>query len=178
VGPEPFDLAPYGLLNDPELRLYSPAWSPDGWRLVWLISDCREDGCQQSVGVFDLEAQAAQLLHPHWPAGMGGQPPAPVWSPDAQWLAAAVWAEDPTGSGIWVLRVDGGPEGEQHLATGLGRGSPEVVWSPDGAWLAIGDSAQGENPKRFYLAHAGTWELQPLDLPADATLVAWVSPRP
>jgi Tol biopolymer transport system component len=177
AGPEPFDLGPYGLSNDPELHLYSPAWSPDGERLVWLISDCREDGCQWSIGVFDLEAQTVQLLHPHWPAGMGGQPPAPSWSPDGQWLAAAVWAEDPGESGIWVLRADGGQEDEHHLATGRGRGSPEVVWSPDGRWLAIGDSAQGEGPKRFYLAGAGTWGLQSLDLPADGTLVAWVSPR-
>jgi Tol biopolymer transport system component len=177
-GTEPFDLTPYGLSNDPELRLYSPAWSSDGRRLVWLISDCREDGCQQSVGVFEFEAQTAQLLHPHWPAGMGGQPPAPIWSPDGRWLAFTAWAEEPGESGVWVLRVDGQQDEERHMATGRGRGSPEVVWSRDGGWLAIGDSAQGEGPKRFWLAEAGAWGLQSLDLPADAYLVAWVGQRP
>jgi hypothetical protein len=178
TGPEPFDLAPYGLSNDPELRLTSPAWSPDGQRLAWQVSDCREDGCQSSIGVFDLQAQTARFVHPHRPAGMGGQPPAPIWSPDGQWLAFAAWAEEPGESGMWVLRVDGPQENEHHLETGRGRGSPDVAWSPDGGWLAIGDSAQGEGPKRFWLAEAGTWGLQPLDLPADAYLVAWVSPRP
>jgi Tol biopolymer transport system component len=158
--------------------LTGPAWPPDGRRLVWLIADCREDGCQRSVGVFDLEARTARLLHPHRPAGMGGQPPAPIWRPDGQWLAVAVWAEDRAESGIWVLRVDGGQEDEHHPATGRGRGSPETVWSPDGGWLAIGDSAQGEGPKCFWLAEVGAWGLEPFDLPADATLVAWVSPRP
>jgi Tol biopolymer transport system component len=176
AGSEPFDLAPYGLTNDPKLHLYSPAWSPDGGRLVWRISDCRGDGCQSSVGVFDLEAETAQHFLPHRPAGMGGQPPAPTWSPDGQWLAFAAWAEEPADAGLWVVRVDG--QEEEHLATGRGRGSPEVVWSPDGGWLAIGDSAQGEDPKRFYLARAGAWELQPLDLPADGYLVAWVNPGP
>jgi hypothetical protein len=178
TGPESFDLAPYGLPDDPELKLYSPAWSLDGRRLAWLVSDCRQEGgCQRSVGVFDLEPQTARLMHPHWPAGMGGQPPAPIWSPDGQWLAFAAWAETPDESGVWVLRVDGQGEDEHHLATGRGRGSPEVVWSPDGEWLAIGDSAQGEDPKRFYLAEVGTWTLHSLDLPAEAYLVAWVSPR-
>jgi len=178
TGPEPFDLAPYGLSNDPELHFYSPAWSPDDRRLVWLIGDCREDGCQRSIGMFDLEAQTARFVHPHRPAGMGGQPPAPIWSPDGQWLAFAAWAEEPGESGMWVLRVDGQQEDEHHLATGRGRGSPDVVWSPDGGWLAIGDSAQGEEPKRFWLAEVGTWGLQRLDLPADAYLLAWVNPRP
>jgi Tol biopolymer transport system component len=108
---------------------------------------------------------------------MGGQPPAPIWSPDGQWLAFVAWAQEPGEAGLWVLRT-GGQEEEHHLATGRGRGSPEVVWSPDGAWLAAGDSAQGEGPKRFWLAETGTWELQALDLPADAFLVAWARPRP
>jgi Tol biopolymer transport system component len=175
---EPLDRTAYSLAGGSEWRMVSPAWSPDGGRLAWVVNDCSAGPCQSNVGVFDLKGRTAQRLHPHRPAGMGGWPAAPIWSPDGRWLAFTAWAEEPAESGLWVVRVDGQGEEEHHLETGRGRGSPEAVWSPDGAWLAIGDSAQGEGPKRFYLADAGDWGLQPLDLPADATLVAWVSPRP
>jgi len=174
IGPEPLDLTLYGLSSDPDLRVVSPSWSPDGWRLAWVIGGCRAGECQTSIGVFDLEAQAVRFLHPYSPVGMGGQPPAPVWSPDGRWLAFTAVAMDREDAGLWVARVDGQQEEEYRLATGHGRAMPNPVWSPDGRWLAFtGIGAAGE--AGHWLAEVGVWELRLLDLPPDAYIMDWIS---
>ena len=174
TGPVPFDLAPYGLPGDPLFHVYSPAWSPDGRRLAWVVGDCRAAECQRSIGVFDLQAQTAQLLHSHTPAGIGGHPPAPVWSPDGRWLAFAAWDENPDDAGLWVLRADGQQQEKHHLALGLGRYAPDPVWSPDGRWLAFsGTSRDGE--EGHWLVEVGAWSGRRVDLAPDGVIVDWVA---
>ena len=177
TGPEPFDLTPYGLSSDPQLRVVSPAWSPDGRRLAWVVGDCRPGECQMRVGVFDLEAQAVQFLHPYAPAGIGGQPPAPVWSPDGRWLVCTAWAENLDDAGLWVLRADGQQEEAHHVALGLGRGAPTPVWSPYGRWLVFSGTAR-HGQVGHWAVEVGTWSRQPVDLAPDAVIVDWVTARP
>jgi len=157
TGPVPFDPAAYGL---PVQRIGSPAWSPDGGRLAWVVGGDFGQGWRIGLGVFDLEARTARLLHPFEPRGVGGWPGAAVWSPDGQWLAYAIWpAADPNEEGICVFRADG--EEEHCLGPG---GGP--IWSPDGRRLAFRrDSA-------LWLAEAGTWDL--LRVADDAWPVAWL----
>jgi hypothetical protein len=174
AAPEPFDLTPYGLSSDPQLRLVSPAWAPEGRRLAWVMGGCRAGECEYSIGVFDLEAETVQFLHPYNPVGMGGQPPAPIWSPDGRWLAFTAIAMNSEDAGLWVARVGGQQQEEYRLATGRGRAIPNPVWSPDGRWLAFtGSGAGGE--ARHWLAEVGTWGLRWLDLPPDAYIMDWVS---
>ena len=157
TGPVPFDPAAYGL---PVQRIGSPAWSPDGGRLAWVVGGDFGQRWRIGLGVFDLEARTARLLHPFEPRGVGGWPGAAVWSPDGQWLAYAIWpAADPNEEGICVFRADG--EEEHCLGPG---GGP--VWSPDGRRLAFRrDSA-------LWLAEAETWDL--LRVADDAWPVAWL----
>jgi Tol biopolymer transport system component len=68
------------------------------------------------------------------------------------------------------VRVDGQQEEEYHLGQ-----CSTPVWSPDGRWLACTSDPQGLG-SGVWLVEVGTWGLQPLDLPADAYLVAWISP--
>ena len=178
TGPEPFDLTPYGLSSDPAqppdgLRVVSPAWSPEGKRLAWVVGDCRQGECVYSIGVFDLEADTAWFLHPYTPVGVGGQPPAAAWSPDGRWLAFNAWSANADEAGLWVARADGGTEEEYPLDPGVSRANPHPVWSPDGRWLAFISTPQGVG-SGAWLAEEGTWELRPLDLPPDALVVDWV----
>jgi Tol biopolymer transport system component len=172
AGPEPFDWTLYGLPGDRELRIVSPAWSPDGRRLAWVVNDCSVGACQTSVGVFDLEAKTAQLLHPYTPVGRGGQPLAPAWSPDGRWLAFTAEAMNPDDAGFWIVRADGQQDEEYPLATGHVRATFAPVWSPDGRRLAVSSVSQG-GELEHWVAEVGTWELHPLDLPPDAHIVDW-----
>jgi len=176
TGAEPFDLTPYGMTSDPQLRVVSPAWSPDGQRLAWVVGDCRQGECQYGVGVFDPEAQTLELLHPYTPVGVGGQPPAPVWSPDGNWLAFTTWDTNLDDAGLWVARVDGPREEEYQLDVGS-RAVHNPVWSPGGRWLAFNSTPQGVG-SGVWLAEVGTWNLHSPDLPPDAYLVDWINPRP
>jgi Tol biopolymer transport system component len=177
TGPEPFDLTLYGLSSDPQVRVVSPAWSPDGRRLAWIIGGCPQDECQSDIGVFDLEAQTVQFVHPYNPVGRGGQPPAPIWSPDGRWLAFNALAMNADNAGLWVVRVDGQQEEKYHLDAVFSRAEPHPIWSPDGEWLAFSSTPQGVG-SGLWLAEAGTWALYSLDLPPDAQLVNWASPLP
>jgi Tol biopolymer transport system component len=174
TGPEPFefDLTPYDPLSDPQLSIVSPAWSPDGTRLAWVIGGnfAALGGWRIGTGVFDLKARTASLLHPYEPVGRGGWPSAPLWDPDGQWLVFTAWAWDSDETGAWVVRADGQQEEEYHLGQ-----CSTPVWSPDGHWLACTSYPQSSG-SGVWLVEVGTWGLQPLDLPADAYLVAWISP--
>jgi Tol biopolymer transport system component len=170
AGPEPlaFDLTAYEPQSDPPMRVVSPAWSPDGTRMAWVVGGdfAALGGWRLGVGVLDLQAGTASLLHPYEPVGRGGWPPAPVWSPDGRWLVFDTWAQDGDETGLWVARPNG--EEEHHLNCGADR-----TWSPDGRWVACASVPPGHGARLF---EAETWETYPLDLPSDARIVAWLDP--
>jgi Tol biopolymer transport system component len=171
VGPESFDPADYGLTGTKGIHIGSPAWSPDGRRLAWVVGGglAADGDWRIAIGVFDLEARTSYLLHPYVPAGRGGWPPAPAWSPDGCLIALVTWDQNAKAPGLWVAPSDGGEEEFE-----LGRGD-SPVWSPDGHWLAFNGALQnGES--RILLAQVGTWEPRSLELPPGARLVDWASP--
>jgi Tol biopolymer transport system component len=171
TGPQPFDLASFGLSSDAQLRLRGPAWSPDGQQLVWFVQDDSQPGGSNSIGLFDLQARTVQFLHPHRPGGGGAASPVPAWSHDGQWLAFHTQEPNANNTGLWVMRIDGRQEEEYNLDTGYKMARP--VWSPDGRWLAVKPMSKG-----IRLAEVGTWATYLLDLPSDAYPVAWVTTCP
>jgi hypothetical protein len=168
---EAFDPVEHGLSVRDDVEIAQPAWSPNGARMAWIIKgNLAADGdLRTGIGVFDLDAHTARVLHPYVTQGVGW-PPAPVWSPDGAWLAFSDSSASDR-AGLWVART-GGLWEEYHL--GLG-GNP--IWSPDGKWLAF-QSISPEGVPAYMLAAVGTWELYLLDLPFDryGMLVDWINP--
>jgi Tol biopolymer transport system component len=160
---QPFDPADYGLNSDGEIELGSPAWSPDGTKLAWLLAgDLDSDGgFRRGVAVFDLNARTAQVLHVY--AAPGG-----VWSPDGAWLAFEAWAATANEAGTWVVRADGQREEVVYL------GGHHPVWSPNGYWLALSDPTPDK--PGHWMANVGSWNLLALALPHDAQIVDWIDP--
>jgi plastocyanin len=171
AGPEPFDPEPYGLIGTKGAQIGSPAWSPDGTRLAWVVSGgFATDGNHRiGIGVFDLEARTATLIHPYVPVGRGGWPPAPAWSPNGRWLALETWSHDPDEAGVWVVQVDGLGTEEHYLGSGS-----HPVWSPDGGQMAFYRIPQGGDPG-IWVVESSMRELYPLGLPPDAVLVDWIT---
>jgi Tol biopolymer transport system component len=150
-GAEPFDPEAYGL---PVQAIASPAWSPDGEWLAWIVSILDGGSQRMHIAVFDLGAGRSRLVGHPFEWHVGYWPPAPVWSPDGKWLAygALPTAEAPE-KALWVYGVDGE---EEHL---LGAGA-HPRWSPDGQWLSF-----NRGPDLF-LAETGAWEPRKVELAA------------
>ncbi|MGC9394518.1 MAG: hypothetical protein ACP5J4_06645 [Anaerolineae bacterium] len=171
-GPEPLDLTEFGFTPGEYFAIGSPSWSPDGTRLAWVVGDeLRGDGVWRiGILLLDLERRTHDILFDYEPAGRGGWPPAPVWSPDGHWLAFQVWFQVVGEEGSTrLVRVD---DKADIRALGYGK----AVWSPDGRYLAYA----GEDGLR--VAAVATWESQLL-LPSHTRPpllgpepVAWFAP--
>ncbi len=185
MGPEVFDPADYGLAGSESVEIGSPAWSPAGTQLAWVVDggDPSRDG-RIGIGVFDLEQRTARLLHPYDPLGMDGWPPrplwsegwpsAPLWSPDGRWLAFVALAQNPVEASLWVVRADG--QGAEEIPLAIGR-NDSLVWSPDGRWLIFTLTTE-TLASSMWMVEVGTWSRYQVDLPPGAVVVDWLAASP
>ena len=166
MGSEPIDVSQFSGVDLAGLRMANPAWSPDGSKLAWLVYGELDEGSTMALAVMDLARLEARLVHPYLVQPMGGFPPAATWSPDGQWVAFSAYDQDPSRSGVWVVRADGSQE------RFLGAGS-QPVWHPDGNRLAFSrfDAASGS---RIVIADAVTWAVAELAEPKDGNVADWI----
>lgn len=120
----------YGI-NYPQIG--SPAWSPDGTKIVWGLMD---NEFNSAIGVFDLDKKTAKVLH-SFKQGIQPDfrptPPSVVWSSDGKWLSASIRAQGDDGqydnaqSGDWLFGIEGN---ETYKVDG-----DLISLSPDSNWV-------------------------------------------
>jgi Tol biopolymer transport system component len=120
------------------LRLYTtPAWAPDGSRLVFVASALADDDAQRALYVVNRDGSGLHILNDQAPEGVVLD--APIWSPDGtQILFMERDYVQPYGGGkptrIMIMDADGSNvrqlfEIESYIK--------RIAWSPDGSQLAF-----------------------------------------
>jgi uncharacterized protein YraI len=165
-GLTPFDFAAYDLQQFPDLSFGSPAWSPDGRYLAWVVGGDLSGSGQWEVGIanFDLDTKTGQILNPYSPASClyVWCFSAPVWSPDGMWLAWDGFPKD-FPPGFWVMRPDG--TDATYITDG---GAP--IWSPDGSLVAF-NKLTG-----ITVMEVGSWQPQSSGIPTGNMVIDWLNP--
>lgn len=163
----PFDVTAYALPDGVTIsRAASGVWSPDGGSLALMMGIERADGpgeAEIALGIFDLEAETGQVLHPYVTAGRGGWFHSPRWSPDGAWVTFPVETADDT-RGVWVTAADGSSEARLG-----GSGFPQPVWRPDSTALVL---TPADNQDEVLHFAAPGWTQENMALP-HMRLVSW-----
>ncbi len=101
-------------------NIRSPAWSPDGNRIVFASSH------ETKEGIYVSDTMGTELMRlTDYPSDY------PEWSPDGDWIVYS--AEYLDAYEIYIMKSDG--TGQRRLTYNF-EGSWNPTWSPDGRWIA------------------------------------------
>lgn len=184
VGPQPylfsfsnglgtFNPTEYGFVSQGSLTLGSPAWSPDGSKIIFTASATINGNEQFGVALFDLAAKSSQFIFTYQVMGMDGIPTSGTWSPDGRWVAIFAVDANPAHGGLWVVSSDGNPS-LQYKVADLGAIS---IWHPHENFLVY-SQPDSTNRNRLWLYDAETLANKPLDFSStDSPFpMDWITP--
>jgi Tol biopolymer transport system component len=153
VEPDGSGLAQLTQVSDLETAT-SPAWSPDGTRLAFVVQQSHADG---TTGRSDLWVMNADGSDPRPLIDGPGSSWSPAWSPDGSRIAfargdpASLYVVDSNGSDLTRLTPDD-------------VNASDLSWSPDGSRIVF--NPEGEVEKDLYVVNAdGTGERALLQAP-------------
>jgi Tol biopolymer transport system component len=145
-------VVPTSCVADPCLGDNSPAWSPDGSRLVFerafgpIVKDEAAGGLELVTS--NADGTSEQVILRSLP--LGREPHDAQWSPDGTRIAVNmlnIKAKPRNGSAIYVLNADGS-DFRQITPLRLNAGSPD--WSPDGKRIVFNSSYEGQAAVEIY----------------------------
>ncbi len=167
-GPRRLELAAFGL--EWAEKAGEAAWSPDGSRLAWTLLGSPDGSHQAQIVVLDLAAGSYQELMRYTPAGIGGMPPAPLWSADGEELLAAPLSFEPQSRGLWLFDLHGVKRRLTERPPRLSL-TPNPALSPDGRRLAFST----DTFDAVAVLHNGEWQLRYWQPPERVAAVGWAT---
>jgi tol-pal system beta propeller repeat protein TolB len=126
--------SPVNLTDDPQGDYYSPAWSPDGQRLVYVSSE--GDNRNYDIYVMNTDSSNPARISDRY-----GLNVSPVWSPDGKSIA---FVSDRAGKAeIYVMGADGSNPTRLTTTPGTKQISASPDWSPDGRHITFVSNRDG-----------------------------------
>lgn len=157
---------PYATLQmpGPSPQDITPAWSPDGKRIVFASGRNNIFWLQVLNGIFIMNADGSEVVSL---SDQGSHSGFPAWSPDGKQIAYTAF--NGNGSDIVVMNTDGT---DKRRLTENGANNLAPAWSPDGkqvAFAAMRDQVQ----QIFVMDSDGSNVVQLTHAQSNATLPAW-----
>jgi Tol biopolymer transport system component len=160
-GVEAIDPVEYGISVD---KFFTPAWSPAGDAVAWIVNQRLEGEFYVSLIIFDLANESARTLHSYVVAGCGAGFQPPTWSPKGDWIAfSPLCPANKEDEGLLILQSDG------ESVLNLGQGS-NVVWGLDGSQLVFATFDDGASIWHFDLRTGVQSEVHALE---GAQIIGW-----
>ncbi|MDP2703797.1 MAG: hypothetical protein Q8P01_01070 [bacterium] len=152
-------------ITPPDADGGSPAWSPDGGRIIF--SSMKDGDPDFNVDLYTVDRNGENLQKitdtPTWEDD-------PAWSPDGQRIAYGIGDPGKERS-VWVLDLNSGVERELvPLGGEIFIKRTRFVWSPDGKQIAFNAIGAG-NVWGIYTVHVDTKQLDLLQKSLGATVV-------
>jgi TolB protein len=147
------------LLDEPVGGEMSPAWSPDG-RLVAFVMNVAPgsdpDTIDTNMEIFVVRSDGTGLRRLTEHPGLDTNP---AWSPDGSRIAFTRWPDGPASEGgnrvaIWAMNSDGSHLERLTYGPGI---ADQATWSPDGEQIAFSRYVKSKDAYAIFTteAHAG-----------------------
>ena len=176
--PSDFDISPSVPVNADGLELVQPRWSPSGKQILWLGHITLEEKNRTAIYLFDLSSHRGKILYRFDPCYFSLTLPPwqrwtdinVSWSQDERFVAiiSDEWGEN---SCEYTLQVF--DENSNIIQRYEGVDFTSLLWSPDGSYLVFKYFIQPNNRWITLMANISDWQLHPLDIPENATVIKW-----
>jgi Tol biopolymer transport system component len=165
-------------MNADGLELVQPIWSPSGKQIFWLGHVANKEKKGTAVYLFDLNSHTGKILYRFDPCYVSLTLPPwqrwtdvnVSWSQDERFLAI-ITDERGASSCEYTLQVF--DKNDNIIQRYAGVDFRSLLWSPDSSYLVFNYFIQSRERWITLMANISDWQLHPLDIPENATVIKW-----
>jgi Tol biopolymer transport system component len=178
--PSDFGISPSVPVNADGPELVQPKWSPSGKQILWLGHVTPDNINGTGVYLFDLSSRTGKIIYSFNPCYYAVNAPSSQmwtgihadWSYDERFLGVITdeWGEKSCEYILHIFDKDNKIV-QRHTRVDI----RSLVWSPNGDYLVFRRLLESNGHWITLATSSEDWQLHPLDIPIDATLINWSS---